>query len=211
MLSKSSHLLRLSGIGSAEEDDAIQAEDCDFKSGIEFENCIEGGLNIGFIENGDYIGFKDIDLTDAKDIDFRVSSNGAQSAIEVRLDSPDGKLIGSMDVNGTGDWQNWSTQTCAIEETSGKHNVYLVFTGEEGYLFNINWWKPNTPAAAVIIGDLNGDKVVDIYDLTQMRNAAMENDAEYFTAADINGDDAIDGEDLILLKKFIMGEIKTFD
>ena len=211
VLSKSSHLLRLSGIGSAEEGDAIQAEDCDFKSGIETENCIEGGLNIGFIESGDYIGFKNIDLTGANDIDFRLSSNGAQAALEVRLDSPNGKLIGSMDVNGTGDWQNWSTQTCEIEETSGKHNVYLVFTGEEGYLFNINWWRPNTPAAAVIIGDLNGDRVVDIYDLAQMRNAAMQDDAECFAAADINGDDVIDGEDLILLKKFIMGEIKSFD
>ncbi|MBO4524088.1 MAG: carbohydrate-binding protein, partial [Ruminococcus sp.] len=131
--------------------------------------------------------------------------------LEVRLESPDGKLIGSMNVNGTGDWQKWSTQTCAIEETSGKHNVYLVFTGEEGYLFNINWWKPNTPDTAVIIGDLNGDGAVDIYDLSQMRKAAMEDDAERFAAADINGDDTIDGEDLTLLKRFIMGEIKSFD
>ena len=104
-----------------------------------------------------------------------------------------------------------STQTCAIEEISGKHNVYLVFTGEEGYLFNINWWKPNTPAKAVILGDLNGDETVDIYDLTQMRKAALENDAECFAAADINGDDVVDGEDLTLLKKFVMGEIKVFD
>ena len=210
VLSKSSHLLRLSGTGSAEADDVIQAEDCDFKSGIETESCSEGGLDVAFIENGDHIGFKDVDLTNAKDIDFRLASNGAQAALEVRLDAPDGKLIGSIDVKGTGDWQNWSTQTCTIEETSGKHNVYLVFTGEEGYLFNINWWKPNKPAEAVIPGDLNGDGAVDIYDLTQMRKAALEGDAERFAAADINGDDSVDADDLDLLKKFIMGEIDSF-
>ena len=43
-----------------------------------------------------------------------------------------------------------------------------------------------------------------------MRRAAVDGDAERFGAADINGDDVIDEEDLILLKKFIMGEIKSF-
>ena len=210
VLSKSSHLLRLSGTGSAEPDNVIQAENCDLRSGIETENCAEGGLDVGFIENGDHIGFRDVDLTGAKDADFRLASNGAQASLEVRLDAPDGKLIGSIDVKGTGDWQKWSTQTCNITETSGKHDVYLVFTGEEGYLFNINWWKLNRPAEAVIRGDLNGDGAVDIYDLTQMRKAALEGDAERFEAADINGDETIDSDDLTLLKRFIMGEISTF-
>lgn len=210
VLSKSSHLLRLSGTGSAEPDNVIQAEDCDYRSGIETENCSEGGLNAAFIENGDYIGFRDVDLTDAKDADFRLASNGAQASLEVRLDAPGGKLIGSIDVKGTGDWQKWSTQTCNIAETTGKHDVYLVFTGEEGYLFNINWWKPNTPDEEYILGDLNGDGAVDIYDLTQMRKAALEGDAERFEAADINGDETIDSDDLTLLKRFIMGEISTF-
>ena len=211
VLSKSAHILRLSGTGSADEENVIQAEDCDYKSGIETETCTEGGLNVGFIENGDYIGFRDIDLTNVKTADFRLASNGAESAIEVRLDAPDGKLIGSIDVRGTGDWQKWSTQTCNIEETSGKHDVYLVFIGEEGYLFNINWWKPDKPDVEYIPGDLNGDGAVDIFDLTQMRRAVLSGDAERFGAADINGDEVIDGDDLTLLRKFIMGEITSFE
>ena len=55
VLSKSSHLLRLSGTGSVDDDNVIQAENCDFKSGIETETCEEGGLDAAFIENGDYI------------------------------------------------------------------------------------------------------------------------------------------------------------
>ena len=46
--------------------------------------------------------------------------------------------------------------------------------------------------------------------MCQMRRAAVEGDAERFEAADINADDVIDGEDLVLLKKFILGEIKSF-
>ena len=62
----------------------------------------------------------------------------------------------------------------------------------------------------MIPGDINGDGAVDIYDFTQMRKAALEGDADRFAAADINGDDNIDADDLDLLKKFIMGEIKSF-
>lgn len=209
VLSKSSHILRLSGSGNA--GDIIEAESSYYKNGIDLENCSEGGSDVAYIENGDYIGFKDIDLTNATDIDFRIGSNGATAALEVRLDSPSGKLIGKMNVKGTGGWQTWNTQNCAIEATTGKHDLYFVFTGGGGYLFNVNWWQLNKPAEEYILGDLNGDEVVDIYDLIQMRRAAALGDAERFGAADINGDSAIEEDDLILLKKFIMGEIKSFD
>ncbi|MBQ6212326.1 MAG: carbohydrate-binding protein, partial [Ruminococcus sp.] len=88
---------------------------------------------------------------------------------------------------------------------------YLVFTGGESFLFNINWWKPNTPSGEYILGDLNGDGAVDSFDMCQMRRAAVEGDAERFEAADVNCDDVIDEEDLVLLKKFILGEIKSFE
>ena len=209
VLSKSSHILRIKGMGS-NDSNVIEAENYDYKSGIDIESCSEGGSDVGYIEDGDYIGFKDIDLTGADKIDFRVASNGSDAVLEVRLDSPDGKLIGKTDVTNTGGWQEWITKTCTIEATSGKHDVYLVFTGGESYLFNINWWKPNTPAEEYILGDLNGDGIVDVFDLCSMRNAAVDGDAERFEAADINGDSAIDENDLVLLKKFLSGEIKAF-
>jgi hypothetical protein len=209
ILSKSSHILRIKGMGG-NDSNVIEAENYDYKSGIDVENCSEGGSDVGYIEDGDYIGFKDIDLTGADKIDFRVASNGSDAVLEVRLDSPDGKLIGKTDITSTGGWQEWITKTRNIEAVSGKHDVYLVFTGGESYLFNINWWKPNTPAGEYILGDLNGDGTVDVFDLCSMRNAAVDGDAERFEAADIDGDGAITEDDLVLLKKFLAGEIKAF-
>ena len=206
--SKSSHILRISG--SSEGGDVIEAESCDYKSGIDVESCSEGGSDVAYIENGDYIGFKDIDLTGAGAIGFRIGSNGAEAALEVRLDAPEGKLIGKMDIRGTGGWQKWATQTCNIEPVSGKHDLYFVFTGGDGYLYNINWWKTDAPDEEYILGDLNGDGCVDVFDLCSMRRAAAEGDAERFDAADIDGDGAITENDLILLNKFISGEIKAF-
>ena len=78
-------------------------------------------------------------------IDFRIGSNGAEASIEVRLGAPDGKLIGTLPVKSTGGWQKWNTQTCKIDTTSGKNDVYLVFKGGDGYLFNVNWWKTRLP------------------------------------------------------------------
>ena len=211
VLSKSGHILRLSGTGSADAGDVIEAESCQYKSGVDTENCSEGGSDVAYIENGDYIGFKDIDLTDVSGIDFRMGSNGAEAALEVRLDSHDGKLIGRMDVSGTGGWQTWNTQSCTIDPTTGKHDLYFVFTGGEGYLYNVNWWRPVKPAEEYIPGDLNGDGAVDVYDMIQMRRAAVDGDAERFGAADVNADDVIDEDDLKLLSRYLKGEIKTFE
>ena len=138
-------------------------------------------------------------------IDFRIGSNGAKAVLEVRIDDPAGKLIGKMDIRSTNGWQTWNTQTCSVEKTDGKHNVYFVFTGGEGYLYNVNWWRTDKQVEKYAIGDLNGDGKVDIYDLCKMKAAILSGEADNFGAADVNGDDAINSADLVLLKKFIMG------
>jgi Ca2+-binding EF-hand superfamily protein len=57
---------------------------------------------------------------------------------------------------------------------------------------------------------VNGDGAVDVYDMTGMRRAAVNGDAERFDAADINMDGAIDENDLRLLVRFLKGEIEAF-
>ena len=54
-----------------------------------------GGQNIGFIEDGDYVSYKPVNLEDITAMRFRVASAGAGGTIEVRLDSPTGTLVGT--------------------------------------------------------------------------------------------------------------------
>ena len=213
VLSKSDHILRLKGTGST--DDVIQAERFSSQNGIEVENCEEGGQDVGFIENGDYIVFKGIDFKggEAKSADFRVSSNGNGGTIEIRVGGLDGTKIGEVEVPVTGGWQTWKTVTTDISNMTGIHDVYLVFKGGESYLFNVNWWKLNFPEGledVIIKGDLNGDKVVDSFDLILIRKAAEAGDADIFDAADINEDGAIDADDVQLHSDYILGKTKSF-
>jgi len=47
--------------------------------------------------------------------------------------------VGGFDVPVTGDWQTWATVTCALAAASGVHDVYLVYGGGDGFLFNVEW------------------------------------------------------------------------
>lgn len=130
-------------------DGKTEAESYNNHFGIQVESCAEGGSDLGFIENGDYTEYDNVNFgTGMTKFDVRVASFNVGGNLNVYLDSMTGKLLGTIAVKGTSGWQNWVTQTMDIEKTSGIHNVYLKFTGGSGYLFNVNWFKiydPNAP------------------------------------------------------------------
>jgi len=135
---ESSSILRVFGSLSQ-----IEAENFSDKSGIDVENCSEGGKNIGYIENGDYAVYSNVEFGAIGSEEFmvRVACGGSGGNIEIRIDSNNGTLLGTCQITETGGWQTWVTKTCKISKVTGKHNLYLKFTGGEGYLFNINWFE----------------------------------------------------------------------
>jgi len=119
-----------------------EAELMNLQSGVQTEDCSEGGLNVGYIENGDWIMFKGVDFgLGASAFQARVASATNGGTIEIRLDSPNGQLVGTLNVSNTGGWQNWVTRSTSIDNLTGVHDLYLKFVGGSGYLFNINWWQ----------------------------------------------------------------------
>jgi hypothetical protein len=138
----------------------IEAESFDAKSGVLVSNCSEGGQDVEWIENGDYIVFNNLDFGNgASAFEARVATETNGGNIEIRLDSTNGKLVGSCSVTSTGGWQRWVTRTCSISGATGKHNVYIKFTGSSGYLFAVNWIKFTaavpTPVAVLFSDDFN--------------------------------------------------------
>lgn len=116
----------------------IEAECYDDMSGIQTEDCSEGTLNVGWIHDSDWLQFDNIDLTNMNSIKARTAGFSDNSTIEVRLDAVDGSLIGELAVTNTDGPQNWTTDSTNTQATSGTHDVFLIFKGGAGYLFNIN-------------------------------------------------------------------------
>ena len=119
-----------------------EAETIAWEQGIETEPASGGGMNVGFIDNGDYIKVKGVAFgTGATSYTARVASAGSGGTIELRLDGTSGPLVGSCPVSGTGGWQTWTDTTCGVSGATGTHDLYLRFTGGSGSLFNIDYWR----------------------------------------------------------------------
>jgi arabinoxylan arabinofuranohydrolase len=123
-----------------------EAETIAFSKGLKTETCSEGGMNVTAIENGDYIKVKGVDFrSGATSFTARVASQNSGGKIEIRLDSETGTLVGTCTVEGTGGAQTWATLSCDISGATDVHDLYFVFTGGSGSLFNFNWWKFDGP------------------------------------------------------------------
>ncbi|WP_416903759.1 glycoside hydrolase family 43 protein [Micromonospora echinospora] len=119
-----------------------EAETIAWGSGIETEPSREGGMNVGWIENGDHVKVKGVAFgTGAASFSARVASATGGGRIEVRLDSAGGPIVGTCAVGGTGGWQNWTTTTCGVSGATGTRDLYLRFAGGSGHLFNVDWWQ----------------------------------------------------------------------
>ncbi len=112
-----------------------------------------------------------------------------------------------MDVSSTGGWQKWATQKCKIEKTTDVKDVYFVFKGGDGYLFNLNWLSINYPYENDdLLGDCNLDGAVNIADAVMLQKWLLGESSKLtcWRHADICKDNRIDVFDLCLLKRMIV-------
>lgn len=117
-----------------------EAENFDSGSGVMAS--AEGGGCLGYIENGDYAAYYDLDFGEAA-YTFIANATALHDGgvIELHIDSLNGPMIGKCQITGTESWEAWRDFSCDIEPVSGVHDLYLVFRGNSGYLFNINFFQ----------------------------------------------------------------------
>jgi cytochrome c len=104
-----------------------------------------GGQNIGWATDGDWFGFEPMNLTGIDAVDLRVASATTGGTIEVRVDDPEGPLVGTADVAATSGWQTWTTVTAQLEDVPADGTaLYFVVRRPSGsagtdFLLNVNW------------------------------------------------------------------------
>jgi len=123
----------------------IQAESFNAQSGTTTETCSEGGQDVGYIANGDWLQYNNVNFGTGgvKDFLARVASgagSGVSGLVEVRLDSRSNAPIGSFALANTGGWQTWTSIPGNVSNVTGTHTVYLTFTsGQPADFVNVNW------------------------------------------------------------------------
>lgn len=134
----------------------LEAEENDkMTGGLKVAECNEGGKMVTSIQNGSYIKYGNVNFGDGsargtEDMKSILYMKARVSAlqdgiIEIRLDDPKkGKVVGKMEVYKIEGGDEWTTETTLIDTKTGGalgfHDLYLVFKGGKGDLFNINFF-----------------------------------------------------------------------
>jgi hypothetical protein len=114
---------------------------------------IGGGSNVGWIHNGCWLGYANVDFGNNGATQFiaRVASgaaSGVSGLVQVALDSPNAAPLGSFAIANTGGWQSWRTVPANISTVRGTHTVYLVFSsGQPADYVNIHWFTFSSPGS----------------------------------------------------------------
>ena len=139
----------------------VEAETMAFSKGIKTEQNNQVGVYVTDIHNGDYIKLQNVTFGNKVPRTFkaRVASGLRGGQIEIRLDSIRGRLLGTLNVPGTGGWEQWQTLNLDLDYStitdlnSPKRTIagvtlpktadlYFVFKGRKGpKLFNFDWWE----------------------------------------------------------------------
>jgi arabinoxylan arabinofuranohydrolase len=133
-----------SGVGWYDASEKIEAEDYFEKSGnTEYRELDSMNFYMGGIKNGDWIKFSNVKLPLGSISNFsaRVATGSKGGEIKIIKDNPEGEIIGELKVRNTGGWDSWQNLDTSIVTVKGTMDILLKFTGDEGELFNFDWFR----------------------------------------------------------------------
>jgi len=123
----------------------VEAQTIAWSEGLKTADDEKIGVYVTKIDSGDHIKVRDVDFgKGARKFEAYVASGSTGGLIEIRIGSLNGKIAGTMEVKNTGGWNDWKFQSTKIAKVKGVHDVYFVFKGANGNLFNFDWWSVKT-------------------------------------------------------------------
>jgi len=108
---------------------------------------VGGGRDVGWISNGSWIGFNNVDFGTGGLTQFsaRVASGAAEGIsglVQAAIDSPTAAPVATFSIANTGGWQSWETVPANMTTVvTGIHTLYLTFaSGQPQNFVNVNWF-----------------------------------------------------------------------
>jgi hypothetical protein len=113
----------------------IEAEDYTAMSGVQVEDCREGGKDVGYISVGDWMDYTiTVNTTGSHTLSFRVA--GPKSTLQVQ--KPDGTVLANVVLPGTTSGQVYTTATATVQLSAGKQTIRIYANSAA---WNFNWWE----------------------------------------------------------------------
>tara|TARA_B100001079_G_scaffold102457_1_gene87940 strand:+ start:1971 stop:3284 length:1314 start_codon:yes stop_codon:yes gene_type:complete len=116
-----------------------EAETIAWSEGVK-TNKTEDKIYVTAIEDGDYMMVQGADFKNGA-TKFKVFAQPVSGGtIEIRLDGAEGQLIGSSKIEKEAG-NTYKLYTSNMEKVPGVHDIYFVFKGGDGELFNLDYWE----------------------------------------------------------------------
>jgi hypothetical protein len=130
------------GVGNLNPYSRNEFETIAWEVGVKTNKSTKAGVYVTDINNGDYIKVRGVDFgtLGAGTFTANVACSFIGGTIELHLDKATGLLIGTLPVCNTGGEDIWKTETTNISGALGIHDLYFVFKGQTGKLFNADYW-----------------------------------------------------------------------
>ena len=131
---------------------------------------------------------------------FLASIKGS-GRIEVRLDSPTGSILTSIDFDSPNAYQTIRQDT--VSEIGGKHDLYFIFSKAD--ITMQSWCFTTAEGTETIAGDVNNDGICNLADAVMLQKWLLNNDTlTNWKAGDMDNNGKINACDLTLLKKTLL-------
>jgi lysophospholipase L1-like esterase len=131
--------------GSTGSSSRIEAENWSAMSGVLTENCTEGTLDVGWIDNADWMEYSvNVPTAGSYTINFRIATPYTGAQFQVK--NSGGSVLATVNVPTTGGFQSWQTTTATINLAAGTQTIRLQSTSGAGW--NINWLEIAGASAA---------------------------------------------------------------
>lgn len=121
-----------------------EAETIAFSEGVKASQNKEVGVFVNAMQNNSYSKVKGVDFGNQGPSRFTArvgTTHNGGVTMEVRVDNPDGKLLGTLRVPLTGGDDRWTLVSIDVAEVVGVHDLYFVYKGEKpGRIMYFDYW-----------------------------------------------------------------------
>lgn len=122
----------------------VEAETMAWGYGLKTEKMPDGRISVTNIDNGESLCIRGVDFGNgAKEFSASVASLVDGGYIDIRLDTTDGPLVGTLKILPSGAMDRYQSISCSVENAIGKHDLYFCFrsNAQKNNLFFWDSWE----------------------------------------------------------------------